>query len=48
MKQFRKRTLPSGYARICPDMPEFLVSGLLHGQSTRVIRQLPGAIKFVL
>jgi hypothetical protein len=48
MKQHRKRTLPSAHDRICPDMPEFLVSNLLRGQAKRIIRPLPGAFKFVL
>jgi hypothetical protein len=47
MKQHRKRTLPSAHDRICPDMPEFLVSNLLRGQDKRIIRPLPGAFKFV-
>jgi hypothetical protein len=47
MKQLRKRTLPSAHDRICPDMPEFLVSNLLRGQAKRIIRPLPGAVKFV-
>ena len=47
MKQLRKRTLPSAHDRICPDMPEFLVSNLLRGQTKRIIRPLPGAFKFV-
>jgi hypothetical protein len=47
MKQLRKRILPSAHDRICPDMPEFLVSNLLRGQAKRIIRPLPGAFKFV-
>ncbi|MGX5840299.1 hypothetical protein ACWGTI_06240 [Mesorhizobium sp. ArgA1] len=47
MKQLRKRILPSAHDRICPDMPEFLVSNLLRGQARHIIRPLPGAFKFV-
>jgi hypothetical protein len=48
MKRLCKRTNPSDDDRFCPDMPDFIVSVLLHGQALRIIRPLRSAIKFVL